>query len=113
MYTVLHVSNAGGRAVYTGHVFDLNLKGSLIDSPAQLAVQLNDMLVLDLLLGADDEYIQLQARVAHLHEYAIGVVCEHLDIESMTHLCCFLELNLGSRILLERELTEMLHLKMH
>ena len=97
-------------AIYSGHVIDLSLKGALIERPATLPIKLGETLILELLLGAGDAHIQMQVRVAHLHEHAIGVVCEHLDLESMTHLCRFLELNLGSHTLLERELTEMLQL---
>jgi hypothetical protein len=97
-------------AVTTGRVVDLSLKGALIERPASRTFGLGEILELELLLGADDLHIQMQVRVAHLHEHAIGVVCEHLDLESMTHLCRFLELNLGSHALLERELGEMLQL---
>jgi hypothetical protein len=102
-----------GHEAYSGHVIDLSLKGALIERPANLPVHVDETLTLDLLLGADDLHIQMQVRVAHLHEQSIGVVCEHLDLGSMTHLCRFLELNLGSHALLERELSEMLEIKTH
>ncbi|MBI1422914.1 MAG: PilZ domain-containing protein [Gammaproteobacteria bacterium] len=98
---------------YVGHVIDLSLKGALIERPDALSVHLDDVLSLDLILGEGDLHIQMQARVAHLHEHSIGMVCEHLDLDSMTHLCRFLELNLGSHDQLERELTEMLQLNTH
>ena len=98
---------------YSGHVIDLSLKGALIERPAALPIKLDDIMMLELLLGSGDLHIEMQVRVAHLHEHAIGVVCEHLDLESMTHLCRFLELNLGSHALLERELGEMLQLNTH
>ena len=107
------IGESGQPASYSGHIIDLSLKGALIARPAALPIKLGDSLALELLLGAGDLHIQMQVRVAHLHEHAIGVVCEHLDLESMTHLCRFLELNLGSHALLERELGEMLQLNTH
>lgn len=99
--------------LYTGHVIDLSLKGALIQRPSQLNVVVDDMLMLDLLLDDSELQIHMQVRVAHLHPQAIGVVREAMDLTSMSHLCRFLELNLGSDALLERELSEMLQINMH
>ena len=107
------ISGDSEQALYCGHVIDLSLKGALIERPANLSMHVGDTVTLDLLLGADDLHIQMQVRVSHLHEQTIGVVCKHLDLESMTHLCRFLELNLGSHALLERELSEMLQINTH
>lgn len=107
------ICDTDGQASFSGHVIDLSIKGALIERPANWTMPVGETLILDLLLGADDLHIQMQVRIAHLHEQSIGVVCEHLDLESMTHLCRFLELNLGSHALLERELSEMLELKTH
>ena len=102
-----------GTSNFSGRVMDLSLKGALIERPENLPFQLDEKFFLDLLLGSDGLHIQMQVRVAHLHEHSIGVICEHLDLESMTHLCRFLELNLGSHDLLERELGEMIEFKTH
>jgi len=107
------ISESDKHAVFTGHVIDLSLKGALIERPENLSLQIGEVLLLDLLLGADDVHIQMQVRVAHLHEKTVGVVCEHLDLDSMTHLRRVIELNLGSHQLLERELDEMIQLNTH
>lgn len=99
---------AGDPTVYSGHVIDLSLKGALIERPPTLPVQLDDVFILDMHLGNGDVHIQMEVRVAHLHAQTLGIVREHLDLTSMTHLCRFLELNLGSHASLERELDEML-----
>jgi hypothetical protein len=98
----------GDQTVYSGHVIDLSLKGALIERPPSLSVQLDDIFILDMDLGDGEVHIQMQVRVAHLHPQTLGVVREHLDLTSMSHLCRFLELNLGSHASLERELYEML-----
>ena len=102
-----------GNAIYSGHVIDLSLKGALVERPADLVVNIDDEFILDLLLGDDSLQIEMQVRVAHLHPSTIGVVSEHIDLNSMSHLCRFLELNLGSRSKLERELSEMLQINTH
>lgn len=107
------IPDTDNNVVHSGKVIDLSLKGALIERPEKLAITMGKSLVLDLLLGGEDVQIQMQVKVAHLHPESIGVVCEHIDLESMTHLCRLLELNLGSHALLERELTEMLQLNMH
>jgi len=104
------ISDTSGNADYVGHVIDLSLKGALIDRPEDFSAQLDEILMLVLKLGDGDLRIQMQVRVAHVHDHSVGVICEHLDLDSMTHLCRFLELNLGSHTLLERELGEMLQL---
>jgi c-di-GMP-binding flagellar brake protein YcgR len=97
----------------SGKVIDLSLKGALIERPKNLSVNIGQSLILDLLLTNDEVRIQMQVRVSHLHPNSIGVVCEHIDLESMTHLCRMFELNLGSHSMLERELSEMLKLNTH
>jgi hypothetical protein len=110
---VYRISESDKPEVYTGHVIDLSLKGALIERPTNLPLEIGEVLLLDLLLAGNDVHIQMQVRVAHIHDKTIGVVCEHLDLDSMTHLRRVIELNLGSHSLLERELDEMLQLNTH
>ncbi len=105
-----HICDMDGNNDHIGHVIDLSLKGALIVRPVDFSAQLKELMILDLKLGDGDLHIEMQVRIAHLHEHSIGVICEHLDLDSMTHLCHLLELNLGSHALLERELGEMLQL---
>lgn len=107
------IRDATRQVVHTGKVIDLSLKGALIERPVNFTVVADMPLPLELLLGGENVSIQMQSRVAHVHAQTIGVVCEHIDLESMTHLCRLLELNLGSHSLLERELSEMLQLNTH
>lgn len=103
----------GDQTVYNGHVIDLSLKGALIERPPELPVQLDDVFTLDMHLGNGEVHIRMEVRVAHLHDQTLGIVRERLDLTSMSHLCRFLELNLGSHASLERELDEMLQLNTH
>ena len=107
------ITDDSQQVMQSGKVIDLSLKGALIERPKNFSVDIGQSLVLDLLLTSNEAHIQMQVRVAHLHPDSIGVVSEHIDLESMTHLCRMFELNLGSHSLLERELSEMLQLNTH
>lgn len=93
---------------WRGTVIDLSLKGALLHKPPALTCKRDDHFVLELILGQDSLNIQMDVNVAHVHETMIGVTCEHIDLESMTHLRRLLELNLGDPNLIERELSEMI-----
>ena len=92
---------------WQGSVIDLSLKGALLSRPAELAVEQGQQYQLELLLSEDEIVIRMQIHIAHVHADCLGVACEHIDLESMTHLRRFLELNLGEADLLEREIGEM------
>ena len=48
--------------------------------------------------------IQMQMRVVHERDNQLGLACQHIDVESISHLRRLLELNLGDASLLDREL---------
>ena len=92
-------------------VLDISLKGALLRLPAdsessgltagvdcQLEVPLDDT----------SGMIRMDARVAHLGGGLLGVVCQLIDIDSVTHLRRLVELNLGDPALLERELSALI-----
>ena len=88
-------------------VLDLSLQGALIRKPKdwsaapesamQLRIQLNDFPI---------ELVMLVS-VAHTSDNQVGLRCEKIDIESVSHLRRLLELNLGDAELLSRELSEL------
>jgi len=102
-----------GTQHWSGMVIDLSIKGALLHKPESLNVKRGDKFLLDLILGQDAEHIQMEVSVAHVHEIFVGFQCEHIDIDSMTHLRRMLELNLGNPALLEREINEMIQFNQH
>ena len=60
--------------------------------------------MLELLLN-QQTIIRMTVTVMHVHADRIGLHCEHIDIDSVTHLRRLIELNLGDPELLERELS--------
>ena len=86
-------------------VLDISLKGALIRLPAETA--LNDGAVCVLRIHLDEaesgDLISMDTRVAHVEGSKVGLLCQTIDIDSVTHLRRLVELNLGDPILLDRE----------
>ena len=93
---------------WSGELVDLSLHGALIKRPEDFNHSTGDKLKIQLKLGNDEVRIEMEAHIAHIHEDLIGLECEHIDLESMTHLRRILELNLGDPDLMEREIPEMI-----
>ncbi len=86
-------------------LYDLSIRGALIgactgatpeaSTPCRLTITLNQF------SGA---VIVMEGAVAHKNENRVGIHCEHMDIDSITHLRKLLEYNLGDSGLANREL---------
>lgn len=97
------VEAASGSA--TARLKDLSLKGVLIQHPAQWTCAIGDEVSITIQLDKAEEFIiRMQTRVAHIEQDHIGLRCELIDLDSITHLRRLLELNLGDPDLLQREL---------
>ncbi len=98
----------GGRR-FEGRLLDLSLKGALLDRPSGWDTAPGEPCELEIRLGeaAEHALIRMQGRIAHLEETRLGLCCEQIDLESISHLRRLLELNLGDARLLERELAEL------
>jgi hypothetical protein len=93
---------------WSSELVDLSLHGALIHRPADFNQSVGDKLKLQLKLGEDGVKIEMETHIAHIHNDLVGLECEHIDIDSMTHLRRILELNLGDPTLMEREIPEMI-----
>jgi len=105
----LHDPNADKH--WRGKVIDLSLKGALIECPDNLAPVMGEEFVLELILGSDGLKVVMLVSIVHAENNHIGLHCHHIDLESMSHLRKILEFNLGKPELVEREISEMLHIK--
>lgn len=92
-----------GEADWSTQLLDISLKGALVESPDGAALQEGAPVSLYLLLSDDETEIQMDGHVAHLEHGHIGIVCDHIDVDSASHLRRIVELNTGSESLLERE----------
>lgn len=97
---------------WEGELLDVSLKGALLnmseDWPGVLGARCQ--LRLDLGQGAS---IMMHATVAHLEGTKMGLRCDNLSLDSITHLRRLVELNSGDPRLLERELTALLREERH
>lgn len=101
--------NTAARIVSTlpMQVIDISLKGALVTKPAQWKGAAGDLLNIEIPLDTGDAIIRMETRVAHVEADRLGLLCEHIDLNSITHLRRLVELNLGDDELLHRELAEL------
>lgn len=92
-------------------VCDVSLQGALVAIPAEYAdVSLVTPLTLEIPLGdEDDVVIRMTVRVAHEREGVMGLLCDSIDLDSISHLRRLVELNLGDASALEREFPALQH----
>lgn len=98
---------AADGCVTPAELLDISLKGALVKVPQQWSGSLGDTCRIDLRL-ADDAEIAMRTVVAHVEGAHVGLRCENIDLDSITHLRRLVELNSGDAGLLERELTVLL-----
>lgn len=85
-----------------GRLLDLSLKGALVEVGGELHI--DDRCDLELALSADVA-IRMETVVSHVAGQRVGLRCEHIDLDSITHLRRLVELNAGDAALLDRELS--------
>jgi hypothetical protein len=89
---------------------DISLKGALLEVPPNWQGKAGDHCHLKLALGADIETaISMWGRITHVDGNHVGVECESIDLDSITHLRRLVELNSGDANLLEREFSTLVH----
>ena len=88
-------------------VLDLSLQGALIKKPEQWPPSLPKLMQLRIQLNDLPVELTMKVSVAHESGNVVGLHCEKIDIESVSHLRRLLELNLGDAELLSRELSEL------
>jgi hypothetical protein len=88
-------------------LIDLSLKGLLIERPSPWLGNLEDLFIVDIHLNVDID-LQMEVRLTHDDHNHLGFACEHIGLESVTHLRRLVELNLGDPEELERELAALI-----
>jgi hypothetical protein len=82
---------------------DISLKGALLDLPD--GCRLDPKAPFELMLQlAGDTIIHMSATLSHAQDQQIGVVCQQIDVDSVSHLRRLIELNTGDPVAAEREL---------
>lgn len=84
---------------------DISLKGALLEVPPGWKGKKGEHCHLKLRLGAERENtIAMWGKITHVDGLKVGVQCESIDLDSITHLRRLVELNSGDPAMLEAEL---------
>jgi hypothetical protein len=92
-----------GDAFWVVQLVDISLHGLLVELMPEQTPDAAQTLEVSIHLGGDIQ-ICMTARIVNRHENRVGLVCEFIDVDSITHLRRLVELNTGDTSLLEREL---------
>jgi hypothetical protein len=88
-------------------LIDLSLKGLLIEKPKPWLGQPDEPFKVDIHLSKDVD-LQMEVRLTHDDNNHLGFICEHIGLDSVTHLRRLVELNLADHDELERELAALI-----
>jgi hypothetical protein len=86
-------------------LLDISLKGILVSEPQGWQGNLDELFLVTLTLDNSDVEIRMEVSTAHIEQHHIGFRCEHIDLDSITHLRRLVELNVGDTQILNRELS--------
>ncbi|MFZ2288248.1 MAG: PilZ domain-containing protein [Halopseudomonas yangmingensis] len=89
-------------------LLDISLRGLLVIRPADWNPAYGKALVEARIELSPGCQIVMQIRLAHAEDDMLGFLCEHIDLDSISHLRRLVALNLGDEALLERELGALL-----
>lgn len=92
-----------GNRDYIVQLLDISLRGILIEILPEQVLAEDNPLDVCIHLGGDLQ-ICMTAHIANKRDNRLGLVCDFIDVDSMTHLRRLVELNTGDTTLLEREL---------
>ncbi|WP_456025945.1 PilZ domain-containing protein [Pseudomonas capeferrum] len=88
---------------------DVSLKGLLVQRPDDWQGNRTELFDVDIRLDPQ-AHIKMQVKLAHDDHGQLGFVCEHIDLDSISHLRRLIELNVGDQEELERELGALLEI---
>lgn len=86
---------------------DISLKGALVEFPQAWTLGLQEAIDFSLLIHEQRIEIRFSGNIVHIEGERVGISCEHIDLDSASHLKRLVELNLGDSLLLARELNAM------
>jgi hypothetical protein len=88
-------------------LYDISLKGALLKVPEGWTGKTGDQCQLRLNLAANAK-INMHASIAHIAGRRVGLHCDNIDVDSVTHLRRLVALNSGDPRILDRELSALL-----
>ena len=94
-----------GQAV-TARLLDVSLKGALLEVPQPFTGPVGAKGRLEFDLG-EGVSISMQTSVAYARDLHVGLHCDSIDLDSITHLRRLVELNAGETGILDRDLANL------
>jgi hypothetical protein len=86
-------------------LLDISLNGALIEQPRAWQANIGDVFELEIDLQHSGVEIRMEVTIAHMENGHVGCQCQHIDLDSITHLRRLVELNVGNTDILNRELS--------
>jgi hypothetical protein len=92
---------------FEARLIDISLKGALLETPDTWQGQRGVKCQLFLTL-AEDAQITMWCTTMHVDGHKVGLRCDNIDLDSITHLRRLVELNVGDHNILERDLASLI-----
>ena len=96
-----------GDKCWDTQIFDLSLKGALIQYPTDFEGDLHEQFALEFRLEGVQMFIKPTGHIVHNNNHRLGFCIDNIDIDSVTQLKQLMGLNLGDEYLLERDMKAM------
>ena len=105
------VTVVGDQAQWIADLLDISMKGVLLARPKDWPARPGKNFQLKISLDEKSKIvIAMDASLAHSSAEFLGFFCEHIDLESMTHLRRLLELNIGDEERINQELSALIYM---
>ncbi|MCL1066594.1 PilZ domain-containing protein [Shewanella olleyana] len=95
---------------YRTDILDLSINGALVSTPEGLEAEEGQNVALSFLLPESDIVLSMDTVLVHKEVNHLGLECQHIDLDSISHLKRIIELNIGDNDLLQRELGQLISL---
>tara|TARA_Y100000034_G_scaffold97859_1_gene119636 strand:- start:352 stop:714 length:363 start_codon:yes stop_codon:yes gene_type:complete len=92
---------------YPVSIHDISLNGALVTDPNTEQSLKGKLGTLVFSLSDAESTVEMHVAVVHQEPEVIGLQCNAIDIDSVTHLRRLVELNLGDESQLEKELSQL------
>lgn len=92
---------------YPVSIHDISLKGALVTQPEAQHSLKGKLGLLSFMLSDGESEVTMKVAIVHEEEDEIGLQCNAIDIDSISHLRRLVELNLGDDSQLHRELSQL------
>jgi len=92
------------------NIHDISLNGALVSAPENSSALKNKLGTLSFTLAGSEAVVAMHIAVVHTDPDEVGLQCNAIDIESVSHLRRLVELNLGDDSQLNKELSQLIRI---